>query len=140
MENTVFLGCLALAWTAAYLVWLRPWLRSYRRTAGIMAAVTSGEARDLALLRLRLRGVKTTALLFFTSAATGSLSLIENLAGLDPSGLAPFQDAGVWRALVSDDIAIKAASLATLAAAVLALRGRLRDLRTMPLADTQEVR
>lgn len=140
MENTVFLGCLALAWTATYLIWLRPWLKSYRRTAGIMAAVTSGEARGLAWLRLRLQGVKTTALLFLTSAATGGLSAAENLAGLDPSGLAPFQDAGVWRALVSDDIAIKVASVATLVAAVLALRGRLRDLRTMPLADAGETR
>ena len=138
MTDVVFPGCLALAWAAAYLIWLRPWLKAYRRTAGIMARIAAGEARGLAWLRLRLRGVKTTALLFLTSVATGGLSLAETLAGLDPSGLAPFQDAAVWHALVSDDVAVKAASVATLVAAVLALRARLRDLRTVPLSDPAE--
>lgn len=127
-----FFAGLALAWGTAYAVWFQPWLVRYRRTAGIMAALEAGEASGWAWVRLRVRGAGTAALLALTSLTTGGWGLLEAAFGVDPSALAPFQDSGVWRAVLGDEVALRAAALTSFAAAILTLRARLRDVRTLP--------
>lgn len=126
-----FVG-LVLAWGVASAVWFLPWLVHYRRAAGIVAVLDAGQAHGLAWLRLRLRGAKTVGLLAATSLTTGGWGLLQGASGLDPSALAPFQDATLWRTVLHDETALRAAALTTFAAAVLTLRGKLRDVRTVP--------
>ncbi len=127
-----FFAVLLVAWGIAYAVWFRPWLARYRLTAGIVAALQAREARGWAWVRLRLRGAETALLLALTSLATGGWGLIEAAFGIDPSALAPFQESALWRAVLRDETALRAAALTTFAAAVLTLRARLRDVRTVP--------
>lgn len=133
-----FFVALLLAWVAAYFVWLRPWLIRYRRTAGVMAAIERREAGGLAWLMLKLHGARTTLLLAATSLVTGGWGAVETGLGVDPSVLAPFQDAALWRVVLRDEAALRAAALATLAAAILTLRARLRDIRTVPHDSSDE--
>lgn len=129
-----FFAVLLIAWLVTYAVWLRPWLIHYQRTAGAMASVERGEARGLAWVALHLRGAKTALLLAATSLLSGGWGLVEAAFGVDPSALAPFQESALWRALLGDEMALRAAALASFAAAVLTLRARLRDVRTVPAA------
>ena len=133
--NVWFPAALLVGWLIAYIGYLRPWLRAYRLTAGLMARIQAEEAMGLAWLRLRLQGARTALLLFATSLVTGSWGLVEALFGVDPSALAPFQDAGLWKAVLHDEMALRAAAVATFAAALLTLRGKLRDIRSVPQAS-----
>ena len=127
-----FAALLLAAWTVAYFVWFRPWLVKYRLTAGIMARIQVEEAAGGHWLNLKLQGAKTAILLAITSLATGGWGLLEELFGIDPSSLAPFQDSAIWKALLHDEMALKAAALTTFAAAFLTLAGKLRDVKIVP--------
>lgn len=130
-----FVFALTLAWLVAYFAMIRPWLVSYRYTAGIMQRIRSGEQTTWAAFRLKLRGLKTVILLFATSVFTGGFHAVQSLLGLDPTALAPFQDSALYKSLLGDEVAIKTAAVATLAATVLLLRGKLRDVKTVPQPD-----
>ena len=133
--DDAFFALLLLAWAVTAAVWFRPWLARYRRSAGLATAVGRVEAGSLAWVELKLRGLKTTLLLAATSLASGGWGLVEAAFGLDPSALAPFEDSALWRAGRRDEGALRAAALATFAAAVLVLRGKLHDVRVVPSPD-----
>jgi hypothetical protein len=131
--NLWFVGALALAWIVVYFAWLRPWLRTYQRTAGIMAVLEADEAKGFGWICLKLKGAGSAILLFVTSIVTGGWGLVEALFGVDPSALAPFQDSQLWKGLLHDEMALKAAAIATFAGAVLVLRGKLHDVKIVPV-------
>ncbi len=138
MLQIPFLAVLLIAWAIAYLLWVRPWLTSYRKTAGLMRRIEAGEQTGLAWLALRLHGLKTFVLLFLTSVFTGGFEAAQALLGLDPADLTALQEPALWKVLLGDEMAIKAAAVATLAAALLLLKGKLRDVRTVPEPDGTE--
>jgi hypothetical protein len=132
--NLYFAGGLGLAWLVVYFAWLRPWLKTYQRTAGIMVTIEADEAKGLKWLGLKLKGAWTAILLFVTSILTGGWGLIEALFGVDPSALAPFQESALWKGLLQDEMALRAAAIATFAGAVLVLKGKLHDVKIVPAA------
>ena len=128
---------LLAAWIIAWFAVFLPWLRTYHLTAGIMARLQAGEATGLHWLALKLQGAKTALLLFVTSLFTGAWGMLEAAFGVDPSALAPFQDSGIWKALLHDEMALRAAALTTFAAAFLTLYGKVRDVKIAPKVGVQ---
>jgi hypothetical protein len=129
-----FPAVLLAAWLVVYFVWLRPWLKTYQFTAGIIAMIEADEAKGLKWLGIKLKGAWAAILLFVTSMLTGGWGLIEALFGVDPSALAPFQDSAMWKWLLQDEMAIRAAAVATFASAILVLKGKLHDVKIVPPA------
>lgn len=117
---------------AAYFIWGRKWLMKYQFTAGILDKLQNDELGWFAWLHLRLKGLWTSLLLFATSMFTGGWGLIQALFGVDPSALAPFQDSAIWKVVLHDEQAIRAASIAMFIGAIMTLKGKLHDAMTTP--------
>ena len=133
MQYIFFLGLL-LVWVVAWFAYIQPKLAAYHATAGIVAQLDAKEHSFYAWFRLKLHGLWAVVMLFVTSLLTGGAQLVEQLVGLDPTALAPFQDSALWRALVGDEVALKAAAAAAFASALLVLHGKLKDDQTVPQA------
>ncbi|WP_131114309.1 hypothetical protein [Lichenihabitans psoromatis] len=133
--DLVFPFALLTAWAIAWFAVIHPWLLAYRWTAGLTAEIDAREYSALTWILLRLKGLRTALMLFVASLIGGFWDLIQTVLGVDPSALSPFQDTLLWKAVLQDDIAIKAAGLAAFASALLVLHGKLKDVRTVPRND-----
>ena len=132
MFNLIFLVVLILVWIVAWFAFIRPKLAAYHATAGVIAQLNAREHSALGWLGLKLQGLKTVLFLFAGSIFTGGFTFLQSLLGLDPTALAPFQDTTIWKTLVGDEMALKVSAAAALAAAILVLHGKLKDIETVP--------
>lgn len=123
---------LVIAMFVAWFFLVRPWLMRYQATAGILQRLEEDELKGISWLWLKLKGLWTLILLWVTSLLTGCWGLVEAAFGVDPSALAPFQNSSIWHGILQDEMALRAASIATLVAAVIALKGKVHDIATPP--------
>jgi hypothetical protein len=130
----------AVAWTAAYFVFIRHWLMQYAVTAGLITRIEAAEGGFWTKLKLWFEGKKALFVAFFMSGLgavkSATDSTVKTVTGLQASDLDPLKDQGVWHAFFSDGVVLKIMSGLALAAGLLAIRGHLTAAKIEPAAPT----
>ncbi len=126
-----FLALLVVLW----FTFIKPTLAQYRATAGITAQLAMREHSAWQWFVLQIEGLKSVILMLIVSFFTAASDLMQSALGLDPAALAPFQDPDLWKVIVAQQTALKAASIVTFGIALLTLKGKLKDVRTVPQAQ-----
>jgi hypothetical protein len=125
-----------IAWSVAYVVFIRHWLMQYAITAGVITRIEAAEGSVWSKIKLWFEG-KKALLVAFVMSGLGAMksatdSTVKTVTGLQPTDLDPLKDQGVWHAFFSDGVVLKIMSGLALAAGLLAIKGHLTAAKIEP--------
>ena len=145
------LALFVAVWTAAWFLFIRPFLARYRVTSGLLARLDAAEGNRWKRIELWLEAKKTLALMFLTSlfaagkgAATVAIATtkgvvitgVSTLSTLQPTDLAPLQDKTIWSAFFGDMVSFHIIAALALLGAFLTLKGKVTAAAIVPAPGT----
>ena len=128
----------AAAWIAAWFAFIRPLLKRYALTTGLIARLDAAEGGLWARIKLWAEGKKTLALAFLTSALAAGKAATDQatavVANLSPDALQPLQDKGLWSAFLNDVWTLHIVAALGLLTAFMTLKGKVQAAQIAPKA------
>ena len=139
LSASVFLAM----WTTAWFAFIRPLLRRYRVTAGVVARLDAAEGDIWKQIEIWFEAKKTLALSFLTSAfaagkaatdqaASAAVQAAATVSNLTPDALAPLQDKSIWSAFFGDIWTLHIVAALGILTAFLTLKGKVQAAEIVP--------
>ena len=124
------------AWIAAWLTFIRPLLKRYSVTAGVIARLDAAEGDVWKTIGIWCEAKKTLLLAFLTSAFAAGKAATDQVASaassLTPDALAPLQDRSMWSAFFGDIWTLHIVAALGILTAFLTLKGKVQAAQIVP--------
>ena len=131
------------AWTAAWFVFIRPLLRRYAATAGVVTRLEAAEGNLRKKVEIWLEAKKTLVLAFFTSAFAAGKAATDQatsvaahaaatMSNLTPDAFVPLQDRSLWSAFFGDIWTLHIVAALGILTAFLTLKGKVLAAEIVP--------
>ena len=122
-----------VAWTIAWFVFIRPLLKKYALTSGLLDRLDAAEGNVWAKIGLWLEAKKTLLLAVFTSGLASVKSAADQaVAVVNPDTVVALHDQSIWSAFLSDVWTMRVLAGLSLVTAYFTLKGKVEAVALTP--------